>query len=1214
VIADFETIYARARDSFGGDLLPLDVTPSGPEKVTIKVAQQLDDNSDGELTIPEVDALLGEMAEEFGQAIDLEVIFQYSANIPTETVRELYERVPQPSFLKKVMLEENRNRVRIWYKHPEHLSQNSEALVHLSDIFPTYRIELCYENGTSHYTLDPKPPQVDISALDVINAHFILAGKILHSRNLAEIAKRLVTEQESLKGNDDVVRKFDKLKNSAISQLEKLEQIRNDPFSAATVAAINYNLKGFFRFMELIDFYNAGQWKKVQITFNQLRNSWESFLNSVDAQIIEDVDNALKAGNYDIIFQALSKINAKFGDVAHLEQYLKDEAYINLGFERKDLDSSKMQLDRTETALAKGNIATAVSNLDKVVRSLKRTNSPSKYHALFLEDLQMQLGWLKILQRVIPETISLIDINLRTSENVIYFRTGPGGIPPETVQEIKDQTSALPCILEPFQPSTELWDRLQQTETVYEKPVAVAMLPAEEGILVVWPNFAKVSSTEAIKMLLESALRYPVFVSENAGSKYLPLVRFKNVQKLSEELLNDLVKTVVPADLEELEFDFNNWPERIAISYASLDSGNFDLNAFAANLKRNLGINVDLFAKQTPEEVKRIVENKLPDWVRLAKVEPNLEENKVIITISNDYSYRPQVVEFEKSLREDLNLKVYVKFRFDEDYITQTVRYAFRSFFAVERVDLRWSVVDQRPKVAGVVASGFFLYPVSMSIVQDVQEDLQRKFELPIDLRVSEDVSVRTELNFINKNPDVKEAIFAPGWQPETPISPTVPNKVLAGSNRKDFTSWRTFTIDSDGSTMLEDALSIEKLPGDPPRYLVGVHITDPLWIIGEYPEIEEQAFRLARTVYLQDEPRFLFPRELSKYACSLRAGEAHPCVSFLIQVNENGFVEDWKIVRSVINPVRNFSYSEVNRAYFSNIGNFLEEFQILYQIAAGIWEYRVDNGGIRLSRYTEWHPGQRIVEEMMILANRVAALELAERNPPEKRIFRSQPIEVDDYLAIKVFLQDFQDEEVNFLNRSPNFEISRLIQTIEDRKQRELVFKKISQIIPPAEYSVTPQMHFLLGIPFYTSCTSPLRRFADFMVLRLLMDPDYKPRNLEIFCRHCTAMERIGRYIEGQVHLDKTLFALQENLGAEQMLDRVWGRQAGPCFFQLTAEEIFLRYDGEVPDVLFNATQEGPVLCIIDHVSRQTKNTTLLFPDLDLQLEFEVEVLRSFA
>jgi hypothetical protein len=133
-------------------------------------------------------------------------------------------------------------------------------------------------------------------------------------------------------------------------------------------------------------------------------------------------------------------------------------------------------------------------------------------------------------------------------------------------------------------------------------------------------------------------------------------------------------------------------------------------------------------------------------------------------------------------------------------------------------------------------------------------------------------------------------------------------------------------------------------------------------------------------------------------------------------------------------------------------------------------------------------------------------------------------------------------------------------------------------------------------------------------MVLRLLLDPDYKPRNLEIFCRHCTAMERIGRFIEGQVHLERTLLTLQESLGTEQVIERVWGGQAGPCFFQLTAQETFLRLDEEVPDALFAATKEGSVQCIIDHVSKQAKNTTLYFPDLDLQLEFEVEVLRSFA
>ena len=155
----------------------------------------------------------------------------------------------------------------------------------------------------------------------------------------------------------------------------------------------------------------------------------------------------------------------------------------------------------------------------------------------------------------------------------------------------------------------------------------------------------------------------------------------------------------------------------------------------------------------------------------------------------------------------------------------------------------------KNPKLTGVVVSGFFLYPVNFQIVEDALEEVRAKFELPVDLRINEDISVRTEINYIQMHPEVRDAALAPGWQFEGHVSVEISGDFFSGADRKDLTSWRTFTIDTEGSTMFEDALSVEKLSDDPPRYLIGVHITDPLWTLSAFPEIEEEAFRLARTV-----------------------------------------------------------------------------------------------------------------------------------------------------------------------------------------------------------------------------------------------------------------------------------------------------------------------------------------------------------------------------
>ncbi len=1215
MIADLGNFLDRARVFLGAKFLPLLVAPAGQEKVTLLCAQQASEVNGGGTAKSNASSQLEELAKEFGHSIEVAVAFQYSPNLNPETIKELYISMPQPILLKKVVLEEERNRIRIWYKHPVSFSRKPEHLQRIAKIFPTLRIEICDEHGTYQIASDPRPPQIDYRVGEVLGAHASIIDKVLLSLNLADFSKRLANELEAIKDNEDAIRRFDKIER-LLSQIEKLDPIRNDAFSTAILIAINHSLKGFFRFIELIDHYNAGRWKQAQISFNQMQNSWNAWLNSINEYTIGNVDAALQVGDYEEIDLPLRKILLKYSEIEHLERFLEEEALVNLGLNRQDIDTVKTQLERIGNALKKGNIATALSNLEKVTRALKRTSAAeTKFQNMFFEGLVQKTMWLRVLQKAIPEIVPLQEINLYTQEKIITFKPGVGGIFQDIQQEITAKTSTLVCILEPLQPNTLLWDRFAANIIPSEHPLAITMLPANQGLLLVWPNFSRITKAQTIKVILEYAMQFKIMIAESANSPQVPLLRFKNVHKIAQDLLPDYIAARIPEELGVLDFDFKNWPDKVVIIYSTLRNTNFNLNAFAANLRGNLGIGIDLLLKQTPDEIIRVITKKVPSWLRLIKIEPELEENKVTITISNDYSFRPKVTEFEKTLQEELNLKVRVKFRFDEKYIEDTVRLQLASFFASQRVELDWTVMNTRPHVSGVIATGFFLYPVNLSIVETALESLRVKFELPIELRITPDVSVRTELTYIQKYSVAKQAIFAPGWKPEFALPTDVPKKYIsAGGTRKDFTNWHTFTIDADGASMFEDALSVEQVQADPPLYLIGVHITDPLWVLEEYPQIEENAYRLGRSVYFPDEPRFLFPKELSKIACSLRAGGIRPCISFILQVSEEGFIEYWEIVKTVIKPVRNFTYSEVNRTIFNKMGNFLKEFQILYKLAAKIWDYRVEHGGIRLSRYTDWQPAQWIIEEMMILANRVAALELVEQNPPHKRIFRSQPIDVDQYLEIKRFLQEFR-EDVNFLNRSPNAEISRLIQTIENRKQRELIFKKISQIIAPAEYNTSPLMHFLLGIPFYTSCTAPLRRFADFEVLRLLSVPTYEPRDLTIFCRHCTAMERIGRQVEAQARLSEILLLLSGKIGTERKLERVWGGIEGPCFFQLLQDEIFLRWDGEVPEALYKATEDGGVVKgIIEHASAKESNATIYFPDLKLHLEFEIEVLRSVS
>jgi hypothetical protein len=116
VIADVGNFLDRARVYLGEKFLPLLVTPAGQEKVTLLCAQQASEVNGAGMAKSNASSQLEELAKEFGQSIEVAVAFQYSPNLSPDTIKELYNSMPQPSLLRKVVLEEDRNnRIRIWY-------------------------------------------------------------------------------------------------------------------------------------------------------------------------------------------------------------------------------------------------------------------------------------------------------------------------------------------------------------------------------------------------------------------------------------------------------------------------------------------------------------------------------------------------------------------------------------------------------------------------------------------------------------------------------------------------------------------------------------------------------------------------------------------------------------------------------------------------------------------------------------------------------------------------------------------------------------------------------------------------------------------------------------------------------------------------------------------------------------------------------------------
>ncbi|MCK8602885.1 ribonuclease catalytic domain-containing protein [Desulfoferrobacter suflitae] len=282
--------------------------------------------------------------------------------------------------------------------------------------------------------------------------------------------------------------------------------------------------------------------------------------------------------------------------------------------------------------------------------------------------------------------------------------------------------------------------------------------------------------------------------------------------------------------------------------------------------------------------------------------------------------------------------------------------------------------------------------------------------------------------------------------------------------HRRDLRDLHVFTIDGALTRDYDDALSLTVL--DNGLFEVGVHIADAAEFVEPGDPVDEEAKERSASIYLPDARISMLPPSLSEDICSLRAGEERLAVSFFIRVDEEGGVHDSEIALSRISVSQQLTYQEVNEQVADD-----PMLQRLYQLSQRMRKHRLAHGAvilplpevqvhvnsagmIHISQYKKETPSQIIVSEWMIAANGLAASYLAERGIPA--IYRSQA--------------ECKPETNQVASEHELFHIYR---------QRRLFAR--------AELDTKPGMHCSLAMPYYTSITSPIRRYIDLLVQRQL-------------------------------------------------------------------------------------------------------------------------------
>lgn len=383
-------------------------------------------------------------------------------------------------------------------------------------------------------------------------------------------------------------------------------------------------------------------------------------------------------------------------------------------------------------------------------------------------------------------------------------------------------------------------------------------------------------------------------------------------------------------------------------------------------------------------------------------------------------------------------------------------------------------------------------------------------------------------------------------------ISEEIPESEL--KLRRDFRQTFTITIDPADAKDFDDAISLKQLADG--KWEIGVHIADVSHFVRTGTGIDKEAYERGTSIYLVDRVIPMLPERLSNEVCSLKPRVDRLCFSAVFNMDEEGKIYDEWYGKTVINSDRRFSYEEVQEIIETGKGEFAREIAMFNRIAGKLREerfkkgsinfetqevrFRLDPQGKPLEIYLrEMKDANKLIEDFMLLANRKVAEKIGKKRD-------GKPVDTFVYRVHDAPNTEKLDTFVEFLKRlgyrmdltskkSLAASFNALFKKIQGTGTETMIETIAIRTMSKAYYSVNNIGHYGLAFPFYTHFTSPIRRYPDLMVHRLLWEyingaPSVSKQEYEPMCEHSSEMEKRAadaermsvKYKQAEFMLDK--------------------------------------------------------------------------------------------
>ncbi len=349
--------------------------------------------------------------------------------------------------------------------------------------------------------------------------------------------------------------------------------------------------------------------------------------------------------------------------------------------------------------------------------------------------------------------------------------------------------------------------------------------------------------------------------------------------------------------------------------------------------------------------------------------------------------------------------------------------------------------------------------------------------------------------------------------------------------SRRDFRSAVTITIDPEDAKDFDDALSIRWLPNG--NYEIGIHIADVSYYVKPDNSIDQEAYERATSVYLVDRVISMLPERLSNGLCSLSPHTDKLCFSAVFEMNQKAqIINEW-FGKTIINSNRRFNYEEAQKIIETSAGNYNKEVLKLNQLAILLREERFKNGSIAfettevkfklddkgkpLSVYIrEYKDSNKLIEDFMLLANRKVA-EFIGKNKKAAKTFVYRVHDEPNPEKLSTFTEFVTKLGYRMKTSSRKSTIdsfNKLLTDVVGKGEQNMIENLAIRTMAKAYYSTDNIGHYGLTFDYYSHFTSPIRRYPDLMVHRLLNDylnnlPSANKEQYEEKCKHSSEMEK---------------------------------------------------------------------------------------------------------